>query len=436
MRLIRLLKHDLAQEVSSWVGEGIISSEQALAICSRYGLDFRNLSRRSYGYRVLIVLGYLFVGLAVITLVGANWDQIPRAVRMGSLIALTLAANLLGLHRFRREDKSATAWFFLGSLFYGASIMLIAQIYHIEEHYPDGIFWWAMGTLPVAILTSSAPLTVLAVCLGFIWFFVESSLGFYPALFPVFMAAALWHLVRGRQSNILFLLFAAALVFWAEYTLAWALSDKPGFHAGGENVALCFGLFLLLHGLSKLLVWRKESMLADYGTLLGLWVVRFAIFSLLLFSFAYPWELLIRAGWKMPWITIALSALAVSLAAWMAHRGRTSILSTALFGALIIVALVAVTQVHDKSFARFFQFADNIVLVATGVWLIVLGIQNSVSHYFYLGVTTILTTGLLRYIDLVGDYVGTAVLFAILAAILLAAAKYWRNHSAKAGAES
>ena len=35
-----------------------------------------------------------------------------------------------------------TGLFFLGNLFYGASIILVAQIYHLGEHMPDGVFWW------------------------------------------------------------------------------------------------------------------------------------------------------------------------------------------------------------------------------------------------------------------------------------------------------
>jgi uncharacterized membrane protein len=427
------LKHDLAKEVTSWVAEGIISTEQAAAICSSYGLDYHNLSRRSYGYRILVGLGYLFIGLALITLIGANWDGIPRAVRMIGLIALTLATNLLGLYKFRRENESAVTWFFLGGLFYGASIMLIAQIYHIDEHYPDGIFWWAMGVLPVAVLTESALIMILSVCLGFTWFIVESSLNFYPALFPIFMAAMLWRLSRGRQSNTIFLLLAAALVLWAEYTMAWLLSDKPGFQTGGENVALFLGLLLAFHALAKWLVQRKESVPADYGTLLGIWVLRFAIVTLFVFSFYYPWQALISAGWKMPGLAIAVSSLLVLLAVLLAYKAKESMIFTSAFGVLFIAGLVALTQVHDGAFALGFQFADNIALVATGIWLIIIGIRDSVSRYFYLGVFTILTTGLLRYIALVGDYIGTAVLFAILAVIILGAAKYWRSYSAKAG---
>ncbi|MEN6439090.1 MAG: DUF2157 domain-containing protein [Syntrophobacter sp.] len=438
MRLIRLLKHDLGREISLWAEEGVISTAQAEEICSRYGLDYRNLGRRSFGYQMLVGLGYLFIGLALITLIGANWDEIPRAVRMWGMILLTLGANLLGLIRFRRGQISAAVnWLFLGALFYGASIMLIAQIYHIDEHYPDGIFWWAMGVLPVAILMKSALLMLLAVNLGFIWFFVESFLDFYPVVFPIFLAAAAWYVCRAKQSNTLFLTLVAGVGLWTEYTLAWLLSDKPGFHVGGENVALGVGLFFAFDGLSKWLAGSKNSTsAADYGALLGLYVLRFTIITLFIFSFHYPWTAIISTGWKMPIPAFAISFLLCASAVWLAYKAEESIVSTAVFALLFLVGLLAIMQVEGKEYARSFQFADNIVLVGTGVWLITRGVQSSISHYFYLGVMTILTTGLLRYIDFIGDYVGTAILFAILAAILLGTARYWKSRMANTGTTS
>ena len=437
MRLIRILKYDLCREVANWVGEEIISTEQAESICSRYGVDYHNLSRRSYGYHVLVGFGCLFIGLALITLVGANWDEIPRAIRMSGLIALTVGANLLGLIKFRREEMpTAVAWFFLGGLFYGASIMLIAQIYHIGEHYPDGIFWWAMGVLPVAVLLESTLIMILAVSLGFIWFFVESSMNFYPTLFPVFLVAMLWYLGRGRQSNLLFLSLVAGLGIWTEYTLAWLMSDTTGFQPGAENLALGVGLFVVFHGLSKWLVERKEHMLADYGTLLGLWVLRFTIIILFIFSFEEPWRVLIETEWHMAGLAITTSLLLSALALWLVHQARKSMVSTVAFALLFNIGLLAVMLVEDRGYGMAFQFADNILLVVVGIWLIVRGIQNNISHYFYVGVLAILMTGLLRYIDLIGEYIGASILFAILAAILLLAARYWKNHHAKAGAIS
>ena len=78
MRLIRLLKNDLAKETATWVDKDLISLDQARSICSEYDVDYDSSESYSAGYRLLVALGYLFIGLAVITLLGANWDEIPR----------------------------------------------------------------------------------------------------------------------------------------------------------------------------------------------------------------------------------------------------------------------------------------------------------------------------------------------------------------------
>ena len=54
--------------------------------------------------------------------------------------------------------------------------------------------------------------------------------------------------------------------------------------------------------------------------------------------------------------------------------------------------------------------------------------QDALTHYFYTGVVLVLMTALLRYFDLIGDYIGGAVLFFVCSAILFAAARFWRRH--------
>ena len=71
--------------------------------------------------------------------------------------------------------------------------------------------------------------------------------------------------------------------------------------------------------------------------------------------------------------------------------------------------------------------AYNIVLVVAGVWLIISGISKGISHYFFLGVASILVTALLRYADLIGDYIGGALLFMFFAVLLLGAARFWKK---------
>ena len=87
MQLIRLLKKDLAHETTVWVEQGIISRDQAHSICQHYGVDYDTLQTGQGAYRLLVALGYVFIGLAIVLLIGGNWEVIPREVRAAGLVA-------------------------------------------------------------------------------------------------------------------------------------------------------------------------------------------------------------------------------------------------------------------------------------------------------------------------------------------------------------
>ena len=187
MRLIRLLKRELAGEISAWVEQKIISVQQAEAIGRLYGVEYGKKQNRAYA--ILTVLGYLFVGLAAIVLIGHNWEDLSRELRMGGLLILTLGTQGIALkHYFSGRVGGATGLFFLGNLFYGASIILIAQIYHLGEHYPDGVFWWAVGSLPFGVLLLSPWLTLFSLLLALLWFAMEWSWAFSRFRFRCFLS--------------------------------------------------------------------------------------------------------------------------------------------------------------------------------------------------------------------------------------------------------
>ncbi len=432
MRLIRLLKNDLAKETVSWVEKEIISPEQAAEICKEYGIDYYNQSRHSYGYFVLTILGFLFIGLALITIIGANWENIPRGIRMAGVISMTLLVNGIGVYKLIKESqRQAIGYFFLGSLFYGASIMLIAQIYHIGEHFPDGIFWWAAGTLPLALLLESTLLLSFTAALAFLWFFIESSLQFYPALFPLFLLALWWHCFQVKKSSILFLALISGVGFWLEYSFSWLLGDFHSFRFGVENIFIGIALFISFYGIAHWLDKRDETAMKDYGVLLGTWGLRFTLISLLVFSFSAPWQGLFLTQWRA--ITPALIViLSLSFSAiWLTKESRekNAFITIVSLSFMAIVLLTILEKEYGISLSYRLQIIDNIVVIATGVWLLINGIRHSISHYFFLGILVILLTGFLRYIDLIGDYIGAALLFILFAAILLSAAYFWKSHN-------
>jgi uncharacterized membrane protein len=435
MRLIRLLKNDLAQEVAEWQADGLISASQAERICARYGIDFNARDAHSFGYRLLIALGYLFVGLAVITLLSANWDEIPRMLRIGMLVALTLGVNLFGLQRYRQgEDNAATAAFFLGALLYGASIMLIAQIYHLGEHYPDGIYWWMIGTLPMALLLKSRLLMLLVSALAIVWFLVETEMGYLPRTFPLFLLALAWFVFYAKASNLLFLVLMASVLLWSMYLLGWYTGSAGHFDLDAPRLTFGVGYLVLCFAISNWLASRSAPHLREYGLLLDLWSLRLGVLVLLVFSFDMAWWEYIGWARQSPLLhgTIILlcSALALILHHLSGSRRRNAVVAAVSYLALFLPAL----SWGEKEHTIIFQLIDNLLLIGFGIWLIVHGISQATSHYFYLGVGTVLVTGLVRYMDLVGDYLGASLLFLLFAVILLFSARYWRVRNAGRGA--
>ncbi len=428
MRLIRLFKNDLAKEISGWVDKDLISVEQARSICRVYGVDYDSIQNHSLGYRLLIGLGYLFIGLAVITLLGANWDEIPRALRMGGLLLLTLMTHCIAFKAyFTGRTSGAVGLFLLGNLFYGASIILIAQIYHLGEHMPDGVFWWALGSLPFGVLLKNTWLTLFSCCLAIIWFLLEFGMGFFPSMFPLFILAAVYVLYQGPSSSMLFLTTIASIGLWLEAVLSflWA-GDGYDYRFHSEHLLVSVALFVWAYAVSGWLYAQNSHKAKDYAVLLSLWVLRFGLVALLVFSFEGPWKALIESDWDQQgsmWLCVSV-LLTASL--WFAWQGRvlTFLLPVAVLASLTMIALIAT---HHPSTAVYFQIVYNIVLIGSGIGLIVRGIHQGISHYFFLGVATILLTAFMRYIDLIGDYIGGAILFIVLAVVLLGAARYWKH---------
>jgi uncharacterized membrane protein len=426
MRLIRLLKNDLAKEAGDWVEKDIITQAQAEQICQQYHVDYHQAKNHSLGYSVLMGLGYLFIGLSLVTLLGANWEEIPRALRMWSLVALTLATQAVALRLYLRGSHAASGLFLLGNLFYGASIILIAQIYHLGEHMPDGVFWWALGCLPAALLLRSTLLMLQTLVLALIWFFLEAGMGFYPLLFPLFVLSAALVLWRGKQSLSLFFMVLLSLLFWFEVTLAELWREGLRYEFVAEQVMVSVVLFLWAYAVSGWLSTKTSVKALDYAAVTALWSLRFGVLFLIIMSFADPWERLLSASWQhLPSLLLIAGVLSIAtvLLAWRCGP-RGSVL---IFLAAFWLALVSVLLLRSDEHALVFQVGTNLLLVGTGVWLIVRGINNRISHYFFLGVATILVTALLRYVDLIGDYVGGALLFLVFAALLLGAARYWKK---------
>lgn len=428
MRLFRLFKKDLAQEVDGWVRDGLIEISQGESILARYGIRLKDAQGSSMGYYVLTALAALFVGLALILIVSHNWDEIPRLTRMLSLILLTLAVNLQGMRlMLTDQNKTGVLWLFFGSICYGSTIMLIAQIYHIGEHFPDGIFFWALGVLPLIFITQSRLIAFLCLVLATIWALAESSMVFFPTSYPLFMLAGVWLACVRKDSALLFLGGIAGLIYWFNLFLAWIGGDWNTFaEVFIDQLVLTIALGLLLTGTAWWFMRQSDQRLQNYGQILHLWVLRCGVIILLVLSFQDVWHDLAGKDYLFGFLTPAALILGGTAGYFLARPSGRKAFLPILINALFYSG-VFFWVYWGKNPDNLPAVVTNLMLLFTGIWLIRRGIDDAITHFFYTGVVVLLLTALLRYFDLIGDYIGGAVLFMVAAAILFGAARYWRS---------
>ena len=160
----------LREEIKAWHRDGTVTAEQAQAILARYP-DYppgHEASRRRQGLVTGVsILGGILIGLGVITFFAANWDEISHGVKLVSLVAGMLLSYGAGYALWRRSGPTAYAVVFvlLGCIIYGAGVHLIGQIYHVPVDHPNLSLFWLLGVAPLAYVTRSRPVMLLAIVL-------------------------------------------------------------------------------------------------------------------------------------------------------------------------------------------------------------------------------------------------------------------------------
>lgn len=201
-------------EISRWQEEGTIEEELAALLRSQYPLH----PARPNVSQALSIVGAVLVGLGVILFMAANWQQIPAIIKLIAILGGVNLTNYFGWKlRFEpgNQPKMGAALLLLGSLFYGASIWLVAQIFNLDVNFPGGLLLWALGTLGAALATSTLPLGCMAAILGGMWLFANltwearQSLFFLPNLIGYLVPAlALAFHMKSRAISWIALVFS------------------------------------------------------------------------------------------------------------------------------------------------------------------------------------------------------------------------------------
>src|SRR3712207_5275153 len=115
---------ELVRETRQWVEEGLISPDQADAIRARYREEAPQ-ERRGRLAQVLGIVGSIALGLGVILLFAANWEGMPRVLRLAVLLLALVGTYAAGFYLSevkRTHQTIGKCLLLLGTILFGASL--------------------------------------------------------------------------------------------------------------------------------------------------------------------------------------------------------------------------------------------------------------------------------------------------------------------------
>ncbi len=216
----------LHQQLDSWLGDNLINPQQADSLRRRYPLG----KERNWGSMVIPTVGSIVFALGIILFFAYNWAGMPKFIKLALILASVGASHgaAIWLCKDNKSNAYSESLHALGTMLFGAAIILIAQIYHIDDYYPNAIILLAIAAMLLAWVRTSIIQALMATILVAIWAGSE--------IFD-------YHTVN----HISILILLAGIVPFAIYTGSVALM----FFASAA-VMLCYG-FNLVHIHNELL---------------------------------------------------------------------------------------------------------------------------------------------------------------------------------------
>jgi uncharacterized membrane protein len=420
----------LNTESERWVRERIVTADQAARIRALYPVA---KTAAPWGLIVFCGLGAAIVGLGVILLLAYNWDEIPKLFKLGLILGGTAAAHGTGLWLRGRDGwraGMAEVAFLLGSMLFGAGIWLVAQIYNIDEHYPNGFLFWGLGALALAWALDSVPQGILAAVALTIWGLSEC-LGFDRELgwALVLLAAGLAPLVWRRRSALL-----GTVVLSGAYALLLANAGSWG--GGSAAFAAALALSTGLIAMVRLRPAGEEfSRLESVIRFLG-WSGFLVCTYLLGFDRLADDLLRWRDGAGSPqaqliayrWAPLALATVLWGRLLMSAARGESARVPweewLCPIGLLYCTLLGATGTTHETLFV---SLVFNLILLGVATMWMVRGCREGLLRETVLGSVLLAALVLARYFDLFDSLAARGLAFLLLGGLLFAEGFFYRR---------
>lgn len=234
----RAFRHRLKRELPKWREEGLVDADAEAVLYDRYQLGEEGVSLAA---AAIYALGALLIGGGVISFVAWNWADLARPAKLAILGGALVLAHGGGWWMWRVANvmpRLGHALTLLGTLIFGGSIGLIAQMYHIAEDPAAGIGLWALGAAVAAWALQSTPNAAFGAAIACVWGCTyvgehEQLFGLVPWLVGATFLPLAWML----RSRFLFVVAALATGITMTVSASVEVHEATGFALGGLAAA-------------------------------------------------------------------------------------------------------------------------------------------------------------------------------------------------------
>ena len=377
----------LRTEIRGWEEDGIISAEQSTAILGLYDVTPESSAKivPSRVVSVIAVMGAALVGLGIIAAVAANWSAIPLGTKLVMMAVGVPALYFAGWLLIQRWGfiRIGTAIILLGAISFGASIHLIAQIYHVPVDSPNLMAAWFLGVIPVAYITRSKAVATLAVVLFFAaaafrsqaWLRTVGDDLFFP-LIPVLLALAAALFAVGRaQSRFAFtrpiagvftaiaMIAASGSVYVLGFQDVWSSMEPWSVESVRLEYWIVLAGALMTVGASSVVArWRSGG-----GRMLLIWWELSAPLAMIVVAVGT----LVGIIWGLTWMWAVMNVLlliGVIVSVYAGYRWNRSDLVNL---AIAVFGITLITRYFEFGFSLLQQ---SVAFIVAGVIMLALGL--------------------------------------------------------------
>lgn len=419
----------LFSETERWTQARLITAEQAGQIRALYA---EPVNRTPWGLLLFTGLGAVVLGLGVILMLAHNWAEIPKVVKLALIFGSVIGAHA-GAARLRQLDGwrplVGEAVALLGTMLYGAGIWLVAQVYNIDEHYPNGFLYWGLGALAMAWAMDSIPQAMAAAVVLTCWgcsevFDFHNSIDGAWLLIALGVGTLAW---RKCSAVLLSVVLAALYVLILSHAGYWGDGSGVYFAALSLSVALLSGWRLMAPDRRDRAFGNVTAFFGYTGFLLCAYIMTFEHSA----RYILEWSMPVDAAWSVWLYRWGLPVGALAGWVWLlAGRWRGRPREVALEDWLCPITIfysLGLSLVGLWSSYELATYAFDLVVLGVAAAWMVRGCREGRLRPTILGSLVLAVLVFARYFDLFENLAARGAAFLVLGAILFAEGFYYRK---------